>query len=149
MKRRHSKKKGRRRGQKKSIKKRSYNIRNIQTFPQIKKNLRSYHGVHGKGIESIIDRLNKSPIKYSTIYDNLDYGANGDSTKGEFDVIAFYKRNILIFEVKSTDNEKSREKAYNQLARGKDFLSKKADRIYTFYCYFNYGCLIYENINLR
>lgn len=60
---------------------------------------------------------------------------------GECDLYTMYNKNLYIFEVKTTDNSRSRRKALEQLVRDYSyFFWKYGDKIKKVYLFYVYSC---------
>ena len=93
---------------------------------------------HDKIIDSIVNRLYNSQIKYDLIEHEKEYDMYSGK-HGECDIYAVFKDNLLLFEVKSNNTKRNRLKAYHQLEKDKVYFNRlfKPHKIYQFYVYGN------------
>jgi len=83
---------------------------------------------HEETIDKIVKRLERKEGRYLFILKNIQYNIS------EMDVVALTPNNyMLVFEVKSKNGVKYRQKAYSQLDKHKKTFGKAVDRMFRFY----------------
>jgi|FLOH01.1.fsa_nt_gi hypothetical protein len=105
------------------------------------KQVEEHKSKHNKTIKSLISRLNRHG-DYDYIGNNIEYKFKGENNIiGEIDTYAARKVNdtkyLLLFEVKTNNTPYGKAKAISQLRRSKETLKYLADRIKTYYVYFD------------
>ncbi len=84
---------------------------------------------HDDIIDEIFNKLSGKKIK--------QYEYKDRRLHGEVDILSFYNNNLYIFEVKTTNKRKHKQKALEQLLKDYDYFSKiyDPDKTYMFYSY--------------
>lgn len=86
---------------------------------------------HDRLVIDIAERLVDSPVRYEQMQLKYEYGHNGNGAIGEIDVWAQHGKNILIFEIKSSDSQRNYLKAVSQLQRAEKYFGNH--KTYLFY----------------
>lgn len=105
---------------------------------------------HDRIITDLEARLRASD-KYALVLSNIEYKVNGHC--GECDLFGI-RRDFdaaYVFEVKTTDSSKSRNKAYHQIDKDIDYIWGKyaPERVFGFYVYGAKGIQFYEVRRIR